>query len=106
MCAENIMNAGDTVNITLDYTIDGTPIEELELDEIEFSFCKKSYLLSAGDIAKDEVTGKYNVTVGQDATLGEHGIGEYQVRFKVDGAVVSDKPQDITIGRSLSSEVI
>lgn len=100
------MNAGDTVNITLDYTIDGTPIEEMELEEIEFRFCKKTYLLSAGDIVLDAESGKYSVVVGQDATLGEHGIGEYQIRFKVDGTVVSDTPHDITIGRSLSKEVI
>lgn len=100
------MNSGDTVNITLDYTIDGTPIENMELEEIEFSFCKKTYLLSAGDIVIDESSGKYTAFVGQDATLGEFGIGEYQVRFKVDGDVISDKPHDIKIGRSLSSEVI
>lgn len=54
-------NRGDTLPIVLDYTINGTPIEEWDLDEIEFTLGSRQFLLSKGDITQDPTTGKYQL---------------------------------------------
>lgn len=99
-------NEGDAFLVTLDYTINDIPVEELSLDEIEFSIGNHKFLLSAGDIYIDSDTGKYVLLITQESTMELFGIAEWMVRFRLGDEVVSDDVQDIKVGRGLSSEVI
>ena len=99
-------NRGDTLPIILDYTINGTPIEEWDLDEIEFSLGSRQFTLSDEDISFDAVLGKYVLNIGQTTTLKLGGTTRYQVRFKKDGEVTSSDIGTIKIGASLSTKAI
>ena len=46
----NLANKGDTINIYLNYTLDGDPITEGSLDEIEFTIGSHRYTLTGGEI--------------------------------------------------------
>lgn len=100
------MNKGDTLYIILDYTINGVPIEEMGLDEIEFIIGRKSFKLSEDEITVDEATGKYAVAIGQADTFALGGTSDFQVRFKKDGEVTSTDVDTIRLGKTLSKEVI
>ena len=101
------MNRGDTIDITLDYTIDGTPIEDADLDEIEFSIGTKRYTLSGEDFTTDPVTGKYKLFIDQaDAfALGRSAL-QYQVRFRKGDIVISTDIDKLIIGATISTTVI
>ena len=99
-------NRGDTLPIVLDYTINGIPIEEWDLDEIEFMLGSRQFLLSKGDITQDPETGKYQLIIGQETSLQIGGSTRYQIRFKKDGEVTSSDIDIIKIGASLSSNQI
>lgn len=99
-------NRGDTLPIILDYTINGIPIEEWDLDEIEFTLGSRQFLLSKGDIALDPTTGKYQLVIGQATALKLGGATRYHVRFKKDGEVTSSDIGTMKIGASLSTSVI
>lgn len=99
-------NRGDTLPIVLDYTINGTPIEEWDLDEIEFMLGSRQFLLSEGDITQDLDTGKYQLIIGQATSLQIGGATRYQVRFKKDGEVTSSDIGIIKIGAALSTNQI
>lgn len=100
------MNKGDTLQIILDYMIDGTPIEEMDLDEIEFTIGAKSFKLTDDDITVDEGTGKYVLQLDQEDTFSLGGTADYQVRFRKGEKVTSTDIAEIKFGRSLSTEVI
>lgn len=99
-------NRGDTLPIILDYTINGIPIEEWDLDEIEFTFGSRQFLMTHGDITQDPITGKYQLVIGQAASLTLGGSTKYHVRFKKDGEVTSSDIGIFKIGASLSSNQI
>lgn len=102
-------HAGDAFPIKFDYAINDVPIEELEIDEIEFCFGTHRFLKSTGDIYLDDETGKYVMWLTQEATWGEYGgggIGEWTVRFRIGNNVVADDVQEVRVGRGLSMEVI
>lgn len=100
------MNSGDTLKILLDYTINGTPIEDMDLDEIEFTIGSRSLTMTDGDIAQDQETGKYCLVLTQAITFALGKVATFQVRFKKDGEVTSTDGETIRIGRSLSKEII
>lgn len=100
------MNEGDTLKIILNYTINGVPIEDLDLDEIEVTIGRKSYYLTEGDIVMDTDLHKYKLPLAQEDTFEMGGTTDFQVRFKKDEDVTSTKTDTIIIGRSLSREVI
>ena len=99
-------NRGDTLPIILDYTINGIPIEDWNLDEIEFSLGSRQFTLSHEDIVLDPVENKYTLLVGQATSLKLGGQTRYQVRFKKDGEVTSSDIGYIKIGASLSTTTI
>ena len=99
-------NKGDTLPILLNYTIDGTPIEEMALDEIEFCLADLTYKLSAGDITLDPDSGKYCITLSQETTLALDNVTDFQVRFKKGTDVTSTGINLIVIGNSKSTEVL
>ena len=100
------MNEGDTLKIILNYTINGVPIEDLDLNEIEVTIGRKSYYLTEGDIVMDTDLHKYKLSLAQEDTFEMGGTTDFQVRFKKDEDVTSTKTDTIIIGRSLSREVI
>ena len=101
------MNKGDTIDITLDYTIDGTPIEDAALDEIEFSIGSKRYTLTNEDFTIDPVTGKYKLFIDQTDAFALGGSSlQYQVRFRKGDVVVSTNIDKLILGGTISSVVI
>ena len=106
------MNAGDTLTVVLDYQINDTPIEQMDnIEEIEFMFNDSQYLLSTGGVYLDSETSKYVVDINQDASIGLDSVcqrqtSEMQVRFKIDGEVISDDIYKIHVGRTLSKNII
>lgn len=100
------MNRGDTLKILLDYTINGAPIEDMDLDEIEFTIGSRSFTMTDGDIAQDQETGKYSIILSQAATLSLGKTAAFQVRFKKGDEVTSTQIDTIRLGRSLSKEII
>lgn len=99
-------NQGDTLDITLDYTINGEPITEGLCDEIEVSIGNKQYTLTHNDIVWDNELEKYTLFVGQADTFALGKITEYQVRFKLGTKVVSVPIRKLIIGGSISTKVI
>lgn len=99
-------NRGDTYPIILDYTVNDVPLEDAELDEIEFYYGDNRYLLSTGDITLDEETGKYTVFVDQVQSFGLDDRTQYQIRVRKGVIVSSPKIDKIKIGEAISREVI
>lgn len=99
-------NQGDTLDIILDYTINGDPLTEGMCDEIEVSIGDKQYTLTDGDIVWDSELEKYTLFVDQEDTLALQGITEYQVRFKIGTKVASVPISKLLIGNSISTQVI
>ena len=99
-------NKGDTLPILINYKIDGTPIEEANLDEIEFTLGNAHYTLTDNDISLDAETGKYCLCLSQETTLELNNISPFHIRFKKGTAVASTDIDFIIIGDSLSTEVL
>ena len=59
-------NRGDTIDITLAYTVNGQPIEENQFDEIEVYIGENRYLLTDGDIVWNNEQGMYTLFVDQE----------------------------------------
>ena len=97
------MNSGDTIEILLNYTIDGQPIRQGDFDEIEFSIGTMRYTLTGGDIVWDSEQNAYIVNLPQKDTLALAGTNPYQTRLKKDGKVVSSGIKIIKIGESIST---
>ena len=100
------MNRGDTYYIQLDYTVNDVPLEEAELDEIEFYFGNNRFLLSEGDITLDQETGKYVVFIEQDPSFKLDDKTEYQIRVRKGNIVSSPKIDKEKIGEAISRKVI
>ena len=99
-------NKGDAFPIVLDYTVNGTPIEDAELDEIEVTIGGRNFKLTSEDIAIDPVSGKYTLFLTQAITLTLGNGTHYQVRFRKGSAVGSTVIESMKIGASLSTKVI
>ena len=100
------MNRGDTYYISLDYTVNGVPLEEAELDEIEFYYGTNRFLLSKGEIAIDPETGKYVVFIEQEPSFDLEDKTQYQIRVKKGNIVSSPKIDKTKIVEAISREVI
>lgn len=100
-------NWGDTLDIILDYTIDGVPIEDADLDEMEFSIGPKRYTLAGEDFTIDPVTGKYRLFISQTDSfaLGKAPI-PYQFRCRKGENVGSTDKEYMYPGETISQEVI
>ena len=99
-------NRGDTIDISLAYTIDGEPITEGQCAEIEVTVGENRHTLTGGDVIWDSESEMYTVTVSQEDSFKLTPIIEYQVRFKIGTQVVSTKTKYMPIGKTLSEEVI
>ncbi len=99
-------NQGDTLDITLDYTINGEPLTNGLCDEIEVSIGNKQYTLTNGDIVWNSELEKYTLFVGQEDTFALGRIAPYQVRFRIGTKVASVPICKLIIGGSISTQVI
>lgn len=97
---------GDAYLVTLDYTVDGVPLVDSEIDEIEVYVGDKQYLLSRGDITIDDETGKYTLFVDQETTFKHSIYIPYQIRFKQGNEVVGEKIYKIPMDKSISRNII
>lgn len=100
------MNRGDTVQILLQYTVEGEAIQEGEFDEIEFSIGSKRFTLTDGDIVWDSEQEAYTIQLSQEDTIALPGVQKYQVRFKKDGKVISSDIDTVEFGKSISEEIL
>ncbi len=107
-------NRGDTIDVSLAYTIDGEPITEGQFDEIEVYIGENRYTLT-GETVNNEVThqivwdseqGMYTIFVSQEDSFKLTTKTEYQVRFKLGTKVFSSNIKYMPIGKTLSNEVI
>lgn len=107
------MNKGDTLDIVIDYTIDGDAFTKDQFQEIELQFENQydsskyvKLLLSNGDITWDEEAGKYVTALTQEQTFRLSPACNYQLRVLVDDVVVSSEIGTMTIGDTLSRKVL
>lgn len=99
-------NNGDTLQLLLDYTVNGDPLEEYEPDEIEFCIGDNRFLLSDGTVSIDEATGKYSVSVSQSESFLLSALTWYQIRIRKGTEVISSGMDKLNIGPSISDEVV
>lgn len=102
------MNKGDTLTISLGYTINGQPIASDQFEEIEFQInseggsCSHKYLLSKGDIYWDQETEKYKVDIKETESFRFTDTIKYQTRFFDGVNVISSAIGTMNIGDALS----
>lgn len=101
-----IANKGDTINIYLNYTLDGSPILEGDLDEIEFTMGSHRYTLTEGDIVWDDNAQLYMVKMPQEDTFDLKSTTRYQLRVRKDNDVGSTDVEESELGDVLSKVVI
>lgn len=115
-------NRGDTIDVSLAYTIDGEPITEGQFDEIEVYIGENRYTLEGETISTtvgntttteiihqivwDSELGMYTIFVSQEDSFKLTTKTEYQVRFKLGTKVFSSNIKYMPIGKTLSNEVI
>lgn len=99
-------NRGDTIDVSLAYTIDGEPITEGQFDEIEVYIGENRYTLTDGTVIWDSEQEMYTVFVDQAESFKLTTKTEYQVRFRMGTKVISSNIKYMPIGKVLSNEVI
>lgn len=107
----SIANRGDTLSLTLDYTLDGVPLKQGAYDDIELQIGKEGtrnsikLLLSKGDIKFDTKTNKYVAFLDQKATFKLQEESLYQLRIKVGAdTVASTEVERFNLGTVLSNK--
>lgn len=100
------MNRGDTVQILLQYTVEGEAIQEGEFDEIEFSIGSKRFTLTDGGIVWDSEQAAYTIALSQEDTIALPGVQPYQIRFKKDDTVISSDIDTVEFGNSISKVIL
>lgn len=118
------INRGDTLCLTLDYTVNGSAMIEGAYQEIELQLnCQREYdsvkkLMSKGDIVwgtvtyidDDDVqqtfTGYYAILSQEDTFKLSQGKFEIQLRIMINDEVGSSEVSDFDIGRVLSNKVL
>lgn len=99
-------NAGDTLTLYLDYTVDGEQIAEGQFDEIEVSIGSKRYLLTDNEIVWDSEADMYKLWIDQADTFTFNKDTKYQIRFKFGNDVISTDKANLKLGESISRQVI
>lgn len=103
-------NRGDTIMITLDYTLDDVPLKKDAYDEIELQIGKDGIrnsvklLMSKGEIKYDTKINKYVAFLDQEATFKLREDSCYQLRIKVGAeTVASTDVEPFDLGTVLSN---
>lgn len=105
------MNEGDTLKIILAYTVDGSPIEEGQFDEIEFSIGNRRYTLGNGVVWDSEI-GMYTIFISQQDSFaiglykGSKSNVGYQLRLRKGVWVASTKIKKFFLGETISHTII
>lgn len=112
-------NKGDTLQLTLNYTLNGNALEKDAYDDMELQLNSQSgsnsvkLLLSNGDIGYDESSSKYKAFLSQAQTfklkqseLNEDSEIEYQLRILIGTKVISSGVSTFTLGPVLSKKVL
>ena len=108
------MNKGDTLDIILDYQVNGEDITERQFDEIELQLEKEKdcwqvkLLLSKGDIVWDAELNKYVARLNQEDTFKFINLKsiKYQLRLLDGHNVFSSEISSFAIGDVLSRKVL
>lgn len=108
------MNKGDTLDITLNYQVNGEDITEDMFDEVELQleFEKNSnqikLLKSEGGITWDDSIKKYVTHLTQSDTFKFSQVGKvrYQLRVLEEGNVYSSEIGSFEIGDVLSRKIL
>lgn len=107
------MNNGDTLDIIINYKLDGEDFEKDQFKEIELQFENQydtskyvKLLLSKGDITWNEELGKYVTALTQQQSFRLSPICNYQLRVMVDDIVVSSEIGEMEVGPALSRRVL
>ena len=118
MATKKIGIQGETLPLYFDYTIDGTPLEDIEegvIGEIEFQILDEGakgalrLTKSGGRIAIDSGvggSGKYMATLTQQETFALPQTVRYQIRIKDGDDVIADDIGVFTLGKALSKTVL
>ena len=114
-----MINKGDTLQLILNYQLNGSDLEQDYFDDIELQLNSQSgrnsvkLLYSLGEIVWDSEKNKYVVYLSQEQTfklkqnqLNEDSDVEYQLRVLLNSAVVSSDVGTFTIGPVLSKKVL
>lgn len=101
-----IVRHGDTLDIILLYTVNGEPITEGSVDELEFTFGKNSYTLSGGRIYWNDAEQHYAVSLSQEETFALPNTVEYQLRVKKDDEVGGSEIEYLKIHGTISKKVL
>ena len=102
----NIANKGDTIDILLNYTVDGETITEGYLDEIEFTIGSHQYTISNGGVVWDANAQMYKVKLHQDETFDLKQTTRWQLRVRKGTDVCSTDVAEVDLGEVLSRTVI
>ena len=97
-------NQGDTIHLILDYTVNDTPLEQANQDEIEVYIGQTRYTLTDGDIVIEG--GKYGIDLSQEDTFALKRGAAFQLRVKIGTEVGSTSIEWIPIGSTISREVL
>ena len=97
-------NNGDTVHIILEHTVNGVPLEDADLDDIELTVGNKQYTVSGGDI--ELIEGKFELFLDQEDTFALDSKTPYHIRIVKDGEVGSPEIKSFPVGGALSDKII
>ena len=95
---------GDTIHIKLEYTVNGVPLKDADVDEIEMTIGGKQYTLTGGDI--ELVNGEYELFLDQQDTFALNDNADYQPRILKDGEVGSLDIKGFGVGETISTKVL
>ena len=105
---------GDTIQLVLSYTYDGTPIEDLPTSGLDLVLQLNKegtegalkFKLSQSQITMDSTLGKYVVNLTQSQTMGLPSTVKYQLTVKQGTTVKSSSIKSTTLAELLrTSEV-
>ncbi len=97
---------GDTVDITLNFAVDGQTVTEGMLDEIQYTLGEKDYLLSRGEVYWDDNSGMYHVFIPQADTFALKLTTIQQIRIRMGTTVGSTDQLEVEIGDTKTRRVI
>lgn len=114
-----MINKGDTLQLILNYQLNGEDLEKDYFDDIELQLNSQAnrnsvkLLYSLGELIYDDNLGKYVGYLSQAQTfklkqnvLNEDSDVDYQIRVLLNGTVVSSDVGTFTIGPVLSKKIL
>lgn len=106
------MNKGDSLDIMLNFTVNGAPLEKDAYDELELQlgiqneWASVKLLMSEGRIEFDDELGKYVAHLKQKETFQLPSLLKYQLRVRIGDDVASSDVRTLNLGDALSRKEI